>query len=71
MMHLFISHSNADRSLAFTLAERLKTKGYEIFLDFSHKYGIAGGAAWERAILDAIRKSAAVLLCCTPSSSFA
>jgi formylglycine-generating enzyme required for sulfatase activity len=53
--------------VASSLAERLKTRGYGVFLDFSSQYGIEGGESWERAIWDAIRNSAAVLLCCTPN----
>lgn len=67
MTYLFISHSSTDRAIAYMLAERLKAKGYSVFLDFSTKYGIPGGTQWERVIMDAIRKSAVVLVCYTPA----
>lgn len=68
MTHLFISHSENDRTIAHGLAEKLKSKGFDVFLDFSHNYGVLGGSEWETAILDSIRQCSAVLLCCTPNA---
>lgn len=65
MPGVFISHSKIDRAAAFALAERLKEKGYDCFLDFE---SIRGGADWERQIYDALRQSFVVLLYASPEA---
>ncbi len=62
---LFLSHSKEDNAFVHALDEKLRDWGHDTFLDF---HGIPGGARWEEEIYGALRKSAAFLLCATPSS---
>src|SRR5688500_10066181 len=67
MARIFVSHAGEDRTLAHTVAERLRAQSHTVFLDFSPRYGLSGGLEWERTVLDAIRHSDIVVLCCTPA----
>lgn len=65
MGKFFISHSSVDNALALALADKLRARGYDCFLDFDR---IAGGSDWEKSVHDALRRSIAVIVCSTPES---
>lgn len=68
MSKFFISHSSKDNVIAHSLASQLQTFGASVFLDFSHQFGILGGTNWEQSLLDALNKTDALMLCCTPNT---
>ncbi len=48
---IFISYSSSDAALAFGLADRLRRKGYSLWID---KEGIGGATSWSKEIAEAI-----------------
>ncbi|PJF40648.1 MAG: hypothetical protein CUN54_04565, partial [Phototrophicales bacterium] len=65
MSHIFISYSTKNKEYAYRLAEALKTRGYNIWID-NEKLG--GGDDWWKMIVTALQKSAAFIVIMTPQS---
>ncbi len=63
--YLFVSYASADRERVLTVVERLEAAGVRTWID---REGIHGGANYAKVISDAIKGSAALLLCASPAS---
>lgn len=67
MTAIFISHRSTDAEAAASIKGWLAAQGHKrFFLDVDPEDGIAGGAAWEKAIYDALRQCQALLVVRTP-----
>lgn len=65
MSGCFISYSSVDRIIVEGLAEKLRNRRYEVWIDFE---GIEGGAQWEEEIKKALEQSAVCIVAVTPDS---
>ena len=67
MTAIYISHRSTDAEAAASIKGWLAAQGHKrFFLDVDPEDGIAGGAAWEKAIYDALRQCQALLVVRTP-----
>lgn len=64
MSHIFISYSKLNWSYARSLADRLLTEGYDVWIDDRIDYG----EDWWRTIVRAIRACSAIVVVMTPES---
>ena len=62
--HIFISYAREDQSYARKLADELKQQGFAVWLDDR----IDSGERWWRAIVQAIRECAALMVVMTPEA---
>ena len=63
--HLFVSYASADRERVLPIVAVLEGAGVRVWLD---QIGIPGGTSYGTEIVAAIRKCAAVLLCCSAAA---
>jgi catechol 2,3-dioxygenase-like lactoylglutathione lyase family enzyme len=66
MSHVFVSYARRDRAFVDRLAAALEGRGVELWID---REDLAGGAAWEASISEAVRSSDAVIAVLSPSAA--
>ncbi len=66
MSHVFVSYARDDRAFVDRLVAALERRGVAVWLD---RQDLAGGAAWEASITEAVRASDAVIAVLSPSAA--
>ena len=65
MTRIFISHSHADKAFATRLAEALRERGFQPWIDHE---GIRGGARWSTSIQEGLDACRALVLVLSPAA---